>query len=361
MFQTVRQFGHGLQLKYGRTHAVVRYLVALLALAFTAIQTGAAAEMRLKAQCMPAAAIVTLGDVADITCTNARQAATLAAIELFPAPAAGEEKVVRVREIQDLLLLHGVNPTEHQFSGSSEVAVEAAVARPRPAAIRPVSSAETARIKRRLSEAVVKYLNEKSASQQDWAVEFELKDSDARLFADPLATIEVAGGAAPWTGMQRFELVAAGQKGRAQATIDATVRVVAPVVVAVRAMARGEVVREGDVTLQRMPAADKLPGTMHALAEALGHELVRAVGTGMPVTSDALRPPLAVHRGEVVTVLARAGGVRVRTNAHAREDGSVGELVAVESLANRSTYYARVTGSREVEVYARPPQVENEP
>ncbi len=93
----------------------------------------------------------------------------------------------------------------------------------------------------------------------------------------------------------------------------------------------------------------------------MGHELVRAVGTGLPVTSDALRPPLAVHRGEVVTVLARAGGIRIRTNARAREEGSVGELVAVESLSNRSTYYARVTGSREVEVYARPPQVENEP
>ena len=82
---------------------------------------------------MPAAAIVTLGDVADITCADARQAATMAAIELFPAPAAGEEKVVRVREIQDLLLLRGVNPASTSFSGASEVAVEAAVARPRPA------------------------------------------------------------------------------------------------------------------------------------------------------------------------------------------------------------------------------------
>ncbi len=70
---------------------------------------GAAAELRLKAQCTPAAAIVTLGDVADIASADARQSATLAAIELFPAPAAGEEKVVRVREIQDLLLLRGVN------------------------------------------------------------------------------------------------------------------------------------------------------------------------------------------------------------------------------------------------------------
>jgi len=35
--------------------------------------------------------------------------------------------------------------------------------------------------------------------------------------------------------------------------------------------------------------------------------------------------------------------------------------VAVESLLNRSTYYARVSGIREVEVYARPTKVEGQP
>ena len=79
------------------------------------------------------------------------------------------------------------------------------------------------------------------------------------------------------------------------------------------------------------------------------------------VSSDCLRPPLAVHRGEVVTVYAQSGAVRIRTNARAHDEGSVGELVAVESLLNRSTYYARVSGVREVEVYARPPRVENQP
>ena len=336
------------------------FLFAVAVLTF-ATGYGAAAELRLKAQCTPAATIVTLGDVADIASADARQSATMAAIELFPAPAAGEEKVVRVREIQDLLLLRGVNLGEHQLSGASEVVVQAAAARPRPAAVRPISTAEAQRIKRRLCEDLARYLNEHSGSQQDWGIEFELSDATARLFADPLAPVQVAGGAAPWIGLQRFELVVSGQKGPSQATIDASVRVIAPVVVAVHSLARGEVIRDGDVMLQRVPAADKLPGAMRSLESAMGHELVRTVGTGLPVTSDALRPPLVVHRGEVVTVLARAGGIRIRTNARAREEGSMGELVAVESLSNRSTYYARVTGSREVEVYARPPQVENEP
>ncbi len=68
---------------------------------------------------------------------------------------------------------------------------------------------------------------------------------------------------------------------------------------------------------------------------------------------DDLRPPLWVHRGDVVTVYANTAGIRIRTTARARDDGSQGELVAVESLLDRSTYYARVSGIREVEVFAR--------
>jgi flagellar basal body P-ring formation protein FlgA len=331
----------------------------LLAALTVAAGRGAAAELRLRTECAPAGRVVTLGDVADIVAADARQTAALTAIELFPAPIASEEKVVRVREIQDLLLLRGINLAEHQFSGSSEVVVRGA-ARLAAAAVRAVSTTEIQRIKRRLRDAVVKYLNERAASQQDWSVEFELTEATARLVADPAAPIQIAGGAAPWTGPQRFEIVAPSPQGPVKATVDATIRIIAPVVVAVHSLARGTIVREGDVALQRVAAADKLPDALHSLEEAIGHELVRAVATGSAVTSDALRPPVAVHRGEVVSVLARAGGVRIRTNARAREDGSIGELVAVESLLNRSTYYARVSSVRQVEVYARPPQVENQ-
>ena len=70
-------------------------------------------------------------------------------------------------------------------------------------------------------------------------------------------------------------------------------------------------------------------------------------------TTDALRTPALVRRGDVVTVYARSAGIRVRTAARARDDGSQGDLVSVESLLDRSTFFARVSGIREVEVYAR--------
>jgi flagella basal body P-ring formation protein FlgA len=72
-----------------------------------------------------------------------------------------------------------------------------------------------------------------------------------------------------------------------------------------------------------------------------------------------LRTPLMVHRGEIVTVYARSGGVSVRTTARVREDGGMGDLVSVESLTERKGFIARVCGIRELEVFARAAQAES--
>ncbi len=335
------------------------FLTPAIVLPFSA-HDAAAAELRLRAQCNPAGPVVRLGDVAEIDSADAGQAAALAAIELFPTPTTGEQRIIPVREIQDLLLLRGVNLTEHRFSGSSEVTIETVVARPNSAALKPVPPAETQRIKRRVGEVLVKYLSEHAAAPQTWSVEFELSEAQARALADPVRAINVAGGCSPWTGPQRFALAIEGGKEPAQVTVDANVRIIAPVVVALRPLARGAVVREGDVELQHLAAAEKIGGALRAVEDAIGRELVRPVASGAAVSCDCLRQPLAVHRGEVVTVYAQSGAVRIRTNARSRDEGSVGELVAVESLLNRSTYYARVSGVREVEVYARPPRVEGQ-
>ena len=116
----------------------------------------------------------------------------------------------------------------------------------------------------------------------------------------------------------------------------------------------------GDVELNTWPLRKKSEGPCTPSRTRLATSWSAPLRRGAAVSSDCLRQPLAVHRGEVVTVYAQSGAVRIRTNARSRDEGSVGELVAVESLLNRSTYYARVSGVREVEVYARPPRVEGQ-
>ena len=56
----------------------------------------------------------------------------------------------------------------------------------------------------------------------------------------------------------------------------------------------------------------------------------------------------------MVTVFARAAGISVRVMARARDEGSLGEAVAVESTLDRTVYLAQVSGLRQAEVLAQP-------
>jgi flagella basal body P-ring formation protein FlgA len=340
-----------------------------------------AAEIRLKSQCNAAGPIVKLGDLAEIAGTDQTQTETLAAVELFPAPPAAAQRFVRVRELQDLLLLRGVNLVEHQFSGSSQVSVtaEGRPAKPQPGPA--LSASVIRRANRRACEAVEQYL-EGHAPQDELEevrehsktvdrvktrpakagrsriVEVELSESQARLLADPRRAITISGGRAPWTGEQRFQVTVQTPEGPLTFPLDARVKVPTAVVLACHSLGRGAVIRPEDVELCHDPASEENSAALHSLDEVVGRETTRAVPAGKSLSSDSLRSPLLVRKGEVVTVYAVTAGIRVRTTARARDEGSRGDLVAVESLTDRGTYFARVSGIREVEVYARSSRVE---
>ena len=321
-------------------------------------RVAASAELRLRPQCTAAGSLVKLGDVAEVIASDQGQAQALAAMELFPSPAEHEQRFVRVREIQDLLQLRGHNLAECQFSGASQVTVLGRSAPARAPVAQPMSAAAAKRIHRRLCEAVSKYLDEHASAQQAWIVEAEPTDAQARAVGDTSRTISISGGKSPWTGPQRFEVTVKGPQGPASFMLDAQVSVRPEVVVAVRALPRGSTVREGDVELQQDASADAGSTVFHSLAEVIGRETTRSLAAGRAISQDSLRTPLMVHRGDVVTVYANSSGIRIRTAARARDDGAQGDLVAVESLLDRATYFTRVSGIREVEVYARAARVE---
>jgi flagella basal body P-ring formation protein FlgA len=137
-------------------------------------------------------------------------------------------------------------------------------------------------------------------------------------------------------------------------SLDAQVETAPAVVAAASALPRGTVIRAADVTLWQGASGDRQSGTFTSISEVIGKETTRTIPKGKVLQQDSVRWPLLVRRGDVVTVYARSPGICVRTLGRARDNGSLGELVAVESLDDRSTYYAQVSNVREVEVYARP-------
>ncbi len=331
-------------------------LLFLPGLVLLAAATAAGAELQLRARCQPQRAIVTLGDVADILAVDPADAKALAAIELFPTPAPGQQRIVRVPELQDLLSIRRVNLLEHRFSGSSQtVVLGPGESGPRPDQ-RPLSSSMLRRAERLAQEAVERFLREHAPAGQAWSVRVSLTDNQARRIPADGRGISVRGGRAPWTGTQRFELVVDSPAEPAQVPIDAEIAALAPVVVAAASLPRGSIVRAADVELQPAPPDTARQQAFHGIEEVVGRELAQAVPAGTVLQQSQIRSPIVVRRNEAITVTARAAGVRVRIIARARQDGGLDDLIAVESLPGRKVYTARVTGPGEAEVYARPIQ-----
>lgn len=341
--------------------AVASVLAALLALHWaTKVQ---AAEIQLHSDCRARGAVVTLGDVAQVASADAQEAARLNAIELFPAPPPGRQRFVRLREIQDLLMVRGMGLSRHRFSGSSVVAVQAASEPARFSEPRALSPTAVKNAERIVGEAIARYLREQAGSNEAWIVAAALDGNVARAIGAGASRMFVRGGAAPWLGTQRFEITVETVDQPQSFLVEACVSKPAMVVVTARSVARGATLRPDDLALRHAASGEDAYNGFHAIGEVVGMETTRALGEGHALDRETLRAPLAVRRGEMVTVHARSAGLRVRTTARTRDDGSIGDLVAVESLADRKTFTARVCGIQEVEVFARavqaaPPVVE---
>jgi len=320
-------------------------LIALLALA----TAGRAAEIQFRAQCQARGPLVTLGDVAQVAASDPAEAARLAAIDLGPAPAAGGQKVVRAREVQDTLFLRGVNLTQQRFSGANQCVVLAA-AELTPVRETAMGEIERRRAQRVAQDAISKYLKE--VGGEGLTVECTPADAQARLLLRATRGILVRGGSAPWTGSQRLELSVATADGVEAMVLEALVAPAATAVVTVHPLAKGSVVRADDV---RLAAVDSVRDGYRRIEDVLGKELLQGVPEGRALDRGMLRAPVSVRRGDVVTVFARAAGIRIRTLGRAKDEGAVGDLIAVESIENRKSYYARVCGLQEVELFAGTP------
>ncbi len=314
-----------------------------------------AAEIRLRPHAEPAGGIVLLGEVAEVRAASVEESEQLRQIELVPAPAAGATTYLRVRELQDLLHARGVNLAQHHFSGASRVALQVSGEAVETPTARPLTSSTRRSVGQDVQQALLAYLNARVNRPRPWQLAVELDDEQAATLAAARGELEVAGGTAPYTGVQQFTLTAATDAGTLSLPVVAQVTLPASVVVAVRPLGRGVTVQSGDVELRpHQPVGySATVKTIHSLDDVVGQETTRAIAAGQVLDEQDVQPPVLVRSGDVVTVYARSAGIQVRTTARARETGSLGALITVESLTDRSRFYARVAGPQVVDVYAR--------
>jgi len=189
-------------------------------------------------------------------------------------------------------------------------------------------------------------------------VEFQLTGDQAHAITAAAQNPSVSGGVPPWIGAQRMMVTVVGTAGPVAFPLDVQLAHPTVVAVAARGLTRGSVIRPEDIVLSGNVAPGEQGNGFRSTEELIGREVTKGVAEGRVIDRGDVRAPVVVRRGDVVTVYARSPGIRIKTLARARDDGGVGDLVGLESLYDRKTFFARVCGVQEVEIYARAVQAE---
>src|SRR5688572_22000342 len=211
----------------------------LLAIVFIVAGWSAeAAEIVLRQEATVTGGLVRLADVAEST-----DAAALANVILCPAPRVGQERVLRRSEIIELLALTEIEFSEHTFAGAEEVVVRRSG---RAGISRPTNKGGTQSVPATVEHALVSYLETQEPREVAWSVVPAIPSR----YLGPLKDAEritVGGGLKPFTGRQSFEIIARIEGHDRRIPIEAQVAALLPTAVAVRAIAKGAVIKADDV------------------------------------------------------------------------------------------------------------------
>jgi flagella basal body P-ring formation protein FlgA len=126
----------------------------------------------------------------------------------------------------------------------------------------------------------------------------------------------------------------------------------APMLVAARRLALGEVLRAQDVREVRVPASRLRPGAAQDISQVVGQALRRPASAQQPLLVSDLTQPVAVERGQTVTMHYEVPGMALTAQGRAMESAPRGGSVPVMNLASRVVVEAQVIAPGRVRVGA---------
>ncbi len=316
--------------------AVTR-LAALLAIAFA--QAPACAEEalvfpRLKSEVTVASDVVRIGDLVD-------HAGYLARTPVFRAPDLGRTGTIKAERVIAALAPHGLAGVD--ADGVSEIVVRRAS---REITVKEIEKLLAAAIAERSGinpESLTIAFDRKIATIH-LAPSISAEPRLAHVFYDVRsgrfdATLELPGSRLGRAGQLRFT-------GSAVETET--------VAVLTRPAAKGEIVREAAVELQRRPKAGLSEDSIREAANAVGLSAKRPLAAGDVLRSADLSKPDLVQRNEPVLLVFEAPGIAVTVRGKALESGSEGDLVDVVNTQSKRTVQGVVIGPNRVSVTVGP-------
>src|SRR5262245_3237829 len=187
---------------------------------------------------------------------------------------------------------------------------------------------------------------------KDLAVSF---DSDMRtLHVEPTAELGIARLSYDQR-TRRFEAVfdlPSGVARRPLLRVTGTLVETAESVVALRAIASGEVLTSSDVMVERRPKAEAM-----AIEDVIGFAAKRPLKAGQAIRAADVMKPELVGRNETVTINYEVPGLVLTVRGKALDAGAKGDVINVMNIQSKRTIQATVSGPSRVTVSAAPPRL----
>jgi flagella basal body P-ring formation protein FlgA len=307
-------------------------LTRLATLAAIMLATTSATAQTLRPTVLVSGELVRIGDlVADV-------ASAKADIAVFRAPDLGQTGSVRIAHVIEALRPHNVAV---DADGLSEVSVTRAS--------RMVGANE---IKHRVAEIAAERLRLSDVAN----IAVELDVPAPTLHLDPTqsgplvparVTFEPRGG--------RFDMTL--RAGASQIRVTGTAQETLEAVVLARPIARGEVLRDTDVAIERRPKSEVQADSVRALEAAIGMALQQNVRAGQVIRSTDLSRPQLVKRNEPVLIVYEVPGIVLTARGKAEDVGALGDTVNVLNIQSKRVIQGVVTGPAQITVTSLTPRI----
>lgn len=321
---------------------VVLTLVCFAGSASPAVCAGASPQARtpvvsiqLHKQASVSGATFTLGEVARITGPSQSIVSRVNAIGMGRSPYPGQSVSVSADEVRFRLRVAKVDPSHVSFREPFRAQI-----------VRASQTVDPDRLAEAAKDAVEK------AWQGTERVECEVmrRPQEAQVSQGALELAPQLSSS-PRAGLFSVpvDIRVSGQKERS-VSVSVNVKVFQPVVVTVKALARGQTIDPADLTIEERDLGGANGGTLADVALAAGQRTTRAVVAGAVLRQADIEVTPLVHRNGPVVITAVAGRVSIRSNGLALEEGQLGQLVKVRPDHSKESISAKVTGDGTVEL-----------
>jgi flagella basal body P-ring formation protein FlgA len=131
--------------------------------------------------------------------------------------------------------------------------------------------------------------------------------------------------------------------------VPVEIRIYRNVVVAARALHRGDSLAENDLKVEQRDVLAPGSPPITRLGDAIGQSLRRPLAENAVLTASVVELPVLVRRGDRISISSRTGGIAVRASAQALDNGRYGEMIRVRNTQSEKVIEVRVTGAGEGE------------